>query len=354
MKRTALYATVGSALALALLAYSLPASADVEVYASIQKTKDITVTETINITKTVDLTVTVDVIYNAAAEADAIVNQENAENRVDSSLGQLVPNLSDVNNYGIDLDAEITDSIINNTGIVDVNQDVGNMANQGNQVALAVALPGSDTLEADTPVVVNSQSEAEQINRDNAVWHGEDNGAAGSAQWLLNNPDGNNENAVIDGSINGNVGIVNVNQNAGNMNNQANSEALAVAINLAGVALSEAALGQVNINPDNTGIINVNQNAGNMNNQSNGVSAAVGIGALVALSDADLGQLNSGNHVDEFETVKVGSINGSVNGNTGIVNVNQSTGNMNNQGNVVSIAATVSGAVLGNATAGGL
>jgi hypothetical protein len=44
--------------------------------------------------------------------------------------------------------------------------------------------------------------------------------------------------------------------------------------------------------------------------------------------------------------VKRGLIDNSINGNTGIVNVNQSTGNMNNQGNVVSLAASLSGAVL--------
>ena len=300
MKRTTLYATAGSALALALLAYSLPASADVEVFASIQKTKDITVTENITITKTVDLTVNaLELHYGSAAEADAIVNQENARNRVDSSLEQLDANLADVNNFGIDLDASITDSINDNTGIVDVNQDVGNMTNQGNQVALAVAVPESGA-EA-SPVVVNSQSEAEQINSDNAVWHGEDPGSLDTEDpFVIGNPDGNNENAVIDGSINDNIGIVNVNQNAGNMNNQANSEALAVATDLAGVALSEAALGQVNTNPVNT---------------ENGFPA-----------------------VFEFGVTKNASLTGSLNGNTGVGGVNQASGNMANQANIFSLA----------------
>ncbi len=301
MKRTTLYATAGSALALALLAYSLPASADVEVFASIQKTKDITITENITITKTVDITVNaLELQYSSAAEADAIVNQENSGNRVDSSLQQLGDvNLSDVNNFGIDVDASITDSIHDNTGIVDVNQDVGNMANQGNQVALAIAVPEAGA-EA-SPVVVNSQSEAEQINRNNAVWHGEDPGSlSADAPFVIGNPDGNNENATIDGSINDNVGIVNVNQNAGNMNNQANSEALAVATDLAGVALSEATLGQVNTNPENT---------------ENGFPA-----------------------VFEFGVTKNASMTGSLNGNTGVGGVNQASGNMANQANIFSLA----------------
>jgi len=298
MKRTALYASAGSALVLALLANSLPASADVEVFASIQKTKDITITETITITKVVALTVNaLQLVYSAAAEADAIVNQENTDNDVDSSFDQLDEgvDLSEVNNFGIDLDASITESINDNTGIVDVNQDVGNMANQGNQVALAIATPAPGTAEEDFPVLVNSQSEAEQINENNAVWHGEDPGAEHEIS-LVDPP---NESASITDSINNNVGIVNVNQNAGNMNNQANSEALAVAISLAGVALSEAALGQVNINPRN----------------ENGFPA-----------------------VFEFGVEKSASLTDSFNGNTGVGGVNQAAGNMANQANIFSLS----------------
>ena len=44
--------------------------------------------------------------------------------------------------------------------------------------------------------------------------------------------------------------------------------------------------------------------------------------------------------------MKTATIDGSINGNQGIVNVNQSTGNMNNQGNVVSLAAITSGAFI--------
>jgi len=298
MKRTALYATAGSALALALLAYSPPVSADVEVFASIDKDKDITITEHITITKIVNLTVHArELDYDSAAEADAIVNHENTENDVDSSFTQLVPNIADVNNFGIDLKATITASINDNTGIVDVNQDVGNMTNQGNQVALAVATPASGTA-ATNFVVVNSQSEAEQINEDNAVWHGEDPASEGPPVVvdLVVEP---NEAALIDGSINDNTGIVNVNQNAGNMNNQANSEALAVAISLAGVALSEAALGQVNSNPEN----------------ENGFPA-----------------------VFEFGVEKTATLTGSLNGNTGVGGVNQASGNMANQANIFSLA----------------
>ncbi|MFZ5790973.1 MAG: hypothetical protein ACOY3L_09765 [Pseudomonadota bacterium] len=294
MKKS-LYATAGSALALALLAYSPPASADVTVTATITKNKDITVTERITITKLVNLQVETEVLYRSAAEADAIVNQTTTENDVTSSLDQLDFDPSHANDFGIHLSASINNSINDNQGIVGVNQDVGNMSNQGNQVALAVATPANTGPDVNARVLTNAQSEAQQINTNNLVFHPEVPG--GDQTEFATGP---NEVASIDGSINGNVGIVNVNQNAGNMNNQANSEALAVAINLAGVALSEAALGQVNTNPDNP--------------------------------------VNHRSAVFEFGVEKSASMTGSLNGNTGVGGVNQAAGNMANQANIFSLA----------------
>jgi hypothetical protein len=311
--RNALLATAGSALALALLAHSLPASADVTVLANIEKTKDTTVTEHITITKIVDIrvgatatttvggTTTIIVVpinfeYKSAAEADAIVNQTSTNNTVNHSNGQITSGTNAANDFGIHLTASITRSITGNTGIVGVNQDVGNMSNQGNEVALAVATPA--TVTTDTPaeqarVLLNSQSEAQQINQGNDVTEHE---ISQSTEYRFT---AINKSASITGSINGNVGIINVNQNAGNMNNQANSEALAVAINLAGVALSEAALGQVNGGPGET-------------------------------------PSDQSNTVFESGTTKDVSMSGSLNGNVGVGGVNQAAGNMANQANIFS------------------
>jgi hypothetical protein len=308
MKRNALKATAGSALALALLVYGLPAMADVDLLANIKKTKDIHITETLTVTKIVNLTVNVsDLDYDAAAEANAILNQENSNNRVDSSFEQLSDGVdfSDINNYGIDLAATITGSINGNTGIVEVNQDVGNMANQGNQVSLSIVTPAEGG--EDSTVLVHSQSEAEQINSGNAVWHGED--PQSYEGEFVNLVDGANKSADIIGSINSNTGIINVNQNAGNNNNQGNSEAIAVAISLAGVALSEAALGQVNSNPTN---------------EENGFPA-----------------------VFEFGVEKTAALTSSLNGNTGIGGVNQAAGNMANQANVFSMSFVDGGGAVG-------
>ena len=102
-------------------------------------------------------------------------------------------------------------------------------------------------------------------------------------------------------------------------------------------------LGSVN---NNSGIVGVNQNAGNMNNQTNAVALAVGIGSQVALAESVLGQVNTGNTVQEVETLKVDRIADSINTNTGIVGVNQSSGNMNNQASAISFSAITSTVVV--------
>jgi hypothetical protein len=160
-------------------------------------------------------------------------------------------------------------------------------------------------------VLLNSQSEADQRNERNSVFESEQ---PDPRTDLFTGP--NNQSAEIDGSINGNTGVVNVNQNSGNMNNQANSEALAVAIDLAGVALSEAALGQVNM-ANNGG-------PGGDNTESTGVLDSV--------------------------VTKLASITDSLNGNTGVGGVNEAAGNMANQANTFSLSFIDSGGGVGGIT----
>jgi hypothetical protein len=88
-----------------------------------------------------------------------------------------------------------------------------------------------------------------------------------------------------------------------------------------------------------------------MNNQANALSLAVSLSAGVALSEADLGQVNTFNTVRESDATSGGAVRvginknadivGSISGNTGVVGVNQAVGNMANQANVVSIAAAL-------------
>ncbi len=173
--------------------------------------------------------------------------------------------------------------------------------------------------------------------------------------------------ATIEDSINTNSGVLGLNQDVGNMVNQANVVSVGITESPTAFTEAQAHVDQRNLDNDvfqneltfdpatpdrsatitgsisgNTGIVGVNQNAGNMNNQTNAVALAVGLNAIVALSEADLGQVNSGNRVEESATVKLDLIQNSISGNAGIVSVNQSSGNMNNQAAVVSFAALTS------------
>lgn len=170
-------------------------------------------------------------------------------------------------------------------------------------------------------------------------------------------------------SIKGNVGIVNVNQASGFVNNQGNVISLAVDVEdgngtngtngtksfVEAMAVVEQA-NLVSFNnteqtpilfptiydsiKGNTGIVNVNQSVGNTTNQHNVLAIAVAFNAGVALSEADLGQVNSLVIASDFVVNRFSTINDSIKGNTGIVNVNQNAGALNNQANVLSIAAT--------------
>jgi hypothetical protein len=301
--RTMLYAGVATA----ALLIANAASADVFVEADINKTKDITVTENITITKTINLDVIVSIAPGKAAEADGIINQVNQDNEACGNCAEKADTIIDSIGGG---------TSGQNSGIVNVNQSSGNMNNQGNAVSVAVDfVKVPPTLPPDVPPpppgqvgnsgFANSQAHIEQVNGE------EDEQGEGN---LVDTVNLLFRDALIETSINDNQGIVNVNQSPGQMNNQANLVSLAVSF----VSLEDGAGG-------------------------------------VALSEADLGQVNVANDAQESDSDptstsnplvginKTASIDGSINGNTGIVNVNQASGNMANQANNVSAAAVIIG-----------
>ena len=261
------------------MAMPMPAEASLDLFARITKQKDIRVIERVQIDKNIQIQVALRQVYEGAAEADAVSNQLNERNDVRGNIQGSTPTRPA---YGINRHALIDESINTNRGIVGVNQDVGNMVNQGNVVAVA--------LTASPSSVTNSQAEADQVNRFNNVLQLER--LTLREGQIVSPPD---RSATIDDSINGNSGVIGVNQNSGNVNNQLNKLAL-----------------------------------------------AVGPGAKVALSEAALGQVNTGNRVREIETFRVDLIRDSANRNSGIVGANQSSGNMNNQASVVSMAVLTS------------
>jgi hypothetical protein len=172
-------------------------------------------------------------------------------------------------------DSLLQDSILGNRGIVQTNQATGHINNQGNVVAIAVDDTNGNGTNG-TGSFTEAQAVLEQANLYSATYT-EDSGIR----------------ALITGSINNNLGIVQFNQSSGNINNQHN--VIALAVGGAGVAISEAVLGQAN--------------------------------AYVVAIDRD--------------TPRDATIYNSINSNRGIVQVNQNVGTLNNQGNVISISGAV-------------
>jgi len=91
-----------------------------------------------------------------------------------------------------------------------------------------------------------------------------------------------------------------------------------------------------------SGIVDINQAAGHMNNQNNAQAIALGDSTVYALGEIDLGQFNTDNWVNVDGQKRTDVIQGGAfNGFAGIVKINQSAGSMNNQANLVDIAADV-------------
>jgi hypothetical protein len=286
-----LYSGVGSALLLGLVAS--PASADVFVLATLTKTKTVNVDVDIFKYKQVTLTSIVIVFPDGAAEALAVANVTNTNNTVDQSIQPEV--VSGLVDFDIFRTALIDNSVASNQGIVEVNQDVGNMANQGNALSFSLVLsPGFGGVATDNEV--EAEAWVDQVNSGNSVRQLEDPALNPTFPPLNVAPGTPNALATINASILG-----------------------------------------------NSGIVGANQNAGNMANQTNVVAMAVGFGAIVALSEAALGQENTNNSVHEAGVKKSSQITGSINANTGVVHVNQSSGNMANQSNVFALAFVAGG-----------
>jgi hypothetical protein len=250
---------------------SLSVSADVLVFAEITKDKDIFVTENIVIDKDIDIIVTVVDIADKAAEAAAIGNQTNDDNNACENCAEK--------------EALIRGSILVNLGIINTNQATGNMNNHGNLVSVAVDADngngdnGNGDQEESEYGFANAQASVEQKSTINII-------ESVSIEF---------RNSFIRESVNGNEGIVGVNQSSGNISNQMNATAIAACL-----------------------------------------------GGAVALSEADLGQSTTSSTVTEIDVVKTAEITGSVLDNHGIVFVNQTSGILGNQSNVLSLAVALS------------
>jgi hypothetical protein len=278
------------ALAAAVLAGAIasPALADVTAVATITKTKDVKVTEHITILKDISITGTVALTTSKAAEALALANIDNHNNKTDRTIDAAAAAVglfsSDAPIYRV---ATINNSIDNNHGSVGVNQDTGNDVNQANLIAYGLTDQGSN--------FTNGEASVDQSNTQNVV----------DFSWTIDTDFPNalydvNVTASMSNSVNHNTGVVGVNQNSGNNNNQTNAVALAAGLPLAGTP-----------------------------------------GQGIALAEADLGQENTHNTVHAVNVSATATIDGSISNNTGIVGVNQAVGNNSNEANVAAVGAAI-------------
>ena len=272
----------------------------------IEKTINIYVTDTTELDSSADALVAVnssiegDVVTFATVDALPVGNRGGFTTTgtldgnpvVNSGTGDGVLFHGDQLNMQIHHTNSIDQSVDNDTGIGQLNQDSGNNSNQGNVIsaafvfdAAAVAPTGTKIVNGD---VAKAEAYVEQLNTRNAAYDIEAS--------PFTPPDSNILLPFIQATISHSVN-------------------------------------------NDTGVFMVNQNAGNMNSQHNALAAAVGDNTFTALSDAGLNQVNEGNLSFDINTVKSDLITDSVNSDTGIVAVNQSVGNMNNQATVISVAA---------------
>jgi hypothetical protein len=264
-------------------AFAMPAMADVIVTGTVTKDEDIVVREFITETKTVTITVTQDFIAFTAAQAVSVYNQRNTGNILRRDFDDPLPGTAtDPATFSCATcgpaavtvtAATILASYNNNTGVVLWNQDVGNNANQANNITIAVA---------ENAYYARSVNSAEQRTERNFSF------VFGIFPLVT-------KSAVMDGSVRQNTGVVMINQNAGFASNQYNSLTAALSLDTgAGVALADADLGQWNQNNQtfdfnstrvgtisnsvvsNQGVTAVNQNTGNFNNQATIISFAGG------------------------------------------------------------------------------
>ena len=356
MKRSMLF------LGLAVGAVGLWASAalaDVFVTADITKTKDLTVDETVDVHKFVWLFTFDFIPVDASSETHVYKNQRNQFNFVEDENAQATATIDSDTGSGA-------------SGIVLINQSPGFINNQGNEVSVTYAttpgnpgyrpapsasvtlkpaqtfaiftdpitgattwkplncgtceeptsgtpsLPGTDVAAVTTPLSITNASSAE-VDHWDSVTAGVFAHAEVSVEQINGfSPDTDSvtpEQVVQPSSF-------------------ANEY-----VNTFGATLADSIDGAF---ADGSGVAGVNQAAGSLNNQNNALAAALGDSVVHALGEADLGQFNTYNNVDVIDQVRTDTISNAFNGFTGVAMVNQSSGSINNQANVVDIAVGTS------------
>ncbi len=248
-----------------------------------------------------------------------------------------------------------------------------NLADGSNVHPVTAAIPGDDAPESGSPGIglVDLVDQVIPGIRDVAVLANAASGAVTADVVVSQRAVGNtvteqnvSRSVVFAGSGNNHTGVLAINQEAGNLNSQANIHAIAVSTGGASVeSLQVHGIQELRDNTvivrdsgpretriensfqGSTGIVGINQSAGNLNQQLNVV--AVGIGLLVG---PDAVQLNDvmletiGGEADNalVEEGEAGPrdvvVANAFTDFSGVAQVNQSTGDMNRVSNVVGLS----------------
>lgn len=159
-----------------------------------------------------------------------------------------------------------------------------------------------------------------------------------------------------------NRGMVNVNQEAGNLNNQANVRVIALVLD--GQQIQTFDFDILQVRADNVltviggirethisdsftgtrGVVGINQSAGSLNQESNALLVALGatLGSNVSMvGDSTMASVSSNNSLTEGGGTRTDSMTNSFGNFTGIAQVAQSAGDMNNISNrlVISVSS---------------
>ncbi len=279
-----------------------PSQADVFVRADVNKQKDIFIDEDVVIFKDIELFVNADIPVNAASEHDIVKNQKNQFQFVEDETAASIATID----AGVASGAD---------GIILINQSPGFLNNQANEAGItsgreeraAEAAAGAGD---DGGVFVHSQVSLQQIN---------------GASPILGNDAASKKNSEDDGKA----------ASKGSNGDHFVNQYIAVLPATYTDTIDNAFV-------DGSGIVGINQSAGSINNQDNSVGIAIGENSVFALGEVDLGQFNTFNLVDVIDIARIDTItNGAFSGFSGVATVNQSSGAMNNQANVVNMAVNV-------------
>lgn len=280
------------------------AQADLTVNGTVTKTKTITMDETVTVNKTVNLNVTRDFVPDAAAEQLIFKNQRNGDNIVEDE-------------NALSLALLLGDSFSSADGVVMINQSPGHANNQANEVSVTFANEIAQEPALPQGVYTHAQIDVEQIN-------GADPEQPESANSYVNLSPG----LFVDA-------IAGIGEAGGDGTGPIDGDLTALLeVLLSGNPFDGAGEG-------GSGIVAINQAANSLNNQNNGVAIALGDRSSFALGDLELGQFNQQNLVDVSDQIRVDLIaGGAFSGFAGVVQINQASGAVNNQANLLDVVGS--------------